>query len=189
MRNLRLLLAAAILFVATNVGVFAQNTDTYFYTPGGGGVNGAVGMCLNTSNKAVPCSALNVQPSPVSLPPYPVNPITAVAAVPIAGNATGTTGAVVGTLAGAASKTTYICGFNVSTIGGTASSGPVTLAGIVGSSQVYQTPLNAAAGQILVTQTFNPCIPASLANTAITVTTTAAAGATAVNVNSWGYQY
>jgi hypothetical protein len=94
----------------------------------------------------------------------------------------------VGTLDGVAGKVTYLCGFNVSTIGGTASSAPVTVAGLVGSSQVYQRPVNATAGQILISQNFNPCIPASAANTAITVTTTAAAGATAVDVNSWGYQ-
>jgi hypothetical protein len=103
-------------------------------------------------------------------------------------DAAGTTGAVVGTLDGVAGKVTYLCGFNVSTIGGTASSAPVTVAGLVGSSQVYQRPVNATAGQILISQNFNPCIPASAANTAITVTTTAAAGATAVDVNSWGYQ-
>jgi hypothetical protein len=40
----------------------AQNTDTYFGTPGGGGVNGAVGMCLNASNQAVPCSAAGALP-------------------------------------------------------------------------------------------------------------------------------
>jgi hypothetical protein len=37
-------------------------------------------------------------------------------------------------------------------------------------------------------QTFTPCIPARAANTAITVTTTADASATAGDVNSWGYQ-
>jgi hypothetical protein len=109
-------------------------------------------------------------------------------ATAITGNATGSTGAVVGTLAGTAGKTTYICGFNVSAIGGTATVGPVTVAGLVGSSQVYQLPVNAVAGQILVTQNFSPCIPASAANTAITVTTTADGTATAVDVNSWGYQ-
>jgi hypothetical protein len=109
-------------------------------------------------------------------------------ATPTTGNATGTTGAVVGTLAGVANKFTYICGFNVSSVGGTAASSPITVAGLVGSSQVYQTPVNATAGQVLVTQNFNPCIPSSAVNTAITVTTTAAAGATAVDVNSWGYQ-
>jgi hypothetical protein len=106
----------------------------------------------------------------------------------ITGNATGTTGAVVGTLAAAPGKFTYICGFNVSSVGGTAPSSPITVAGIVGSSQVYQTPINATGGQILVSQNFIPCIPSSAANTAITITTTAASGATAVDVNSWGFQ-
>jgi hypothetical protein len=36
--------------------------------------------------------------------------------------------------------------------------------------------------------TFTPCIPASAVNTAITITTTADANATAVNVNSSGFQ-
>src|SRR5215469_1006693 len=100
----------------------------------------------------------------------------------ITGNATGSTGAVVGTLAARAGVTTYICGFNVSAIGGTATVGPITVAGLIGSSQVYQLPVNAATGQILATQTFSPCIPASAANTAITVTTTADGTATAVDV-------
>jgi len=117
-----------------------------------------------------------------------VAPVGYGTATAITGNATGSTGAVVGTLAGTAGKTTYICGFNVSAIGGTAAVGPITVAGLVGSSQVYQVPVNSAAGAIVVSQTFNPCIPASAANTAITVTTTADGTATAVNVNSWGYQ-
>lgn len=58
------LVALAALF---SLPASAQNTDTYFYTPNGGGVNGAVGMCLNTSNKAVPCSAANVAPSPITI--------------------------------------------------------------------------------------------------------------------------
>lgn len=165
----------------------SPNTENYFYTPGGSGVNGAVGMCLNTSNKAVPCNAANVAPSPVSQTAYPTNPTTGVIATPISGNAAGTTGAVVGTLAGAAGKTTYICGFNVQAIGGTAAVGPITIAGLVGSSQVYQGSSSAAGGTV-ASAAFNPCIPASAVNTAITITTTADASATAVNVNSWGFQ-
>lgn len=186
------LVAAAILTVAAAwlFPVMAQspNTDTYFYTPGGGGVNGAVGMCLNTSNKAVPCSGLNVQPSPVSTTPYPTNPATGVGAAAISGNAAGTTGAVVGTLAGAATKTTYICGFNVQAIGGTAAIGPITIAGLIGASQVYQGSSSAGGGVVAAAQ-FNPCIPASAVNTAITITTTADGTATAVDVNSWGFQF
>lgn len=117
---------------------------------------------------------------------YPVNSVTTTPA-PITGNSTGSTGAVVGTLSGAANVTTFICGFNVSVIGGTAAIGPITVAGLIGSSQVYQYNSTAAAGQPL-TQNFNPCIPASATNTSITITTTADGTATAVDVNSWGYR-
>lgn len=175
-----------VAFVLVAMPATAQN---FWTTPGGSGVNGAVGMCLNASNQAVPCGAAGVVPSPVTVGPYPSNVTTNVAANPITGNAAGSTAAVVGSLAGAAGKTTYICGFNVQAIGGTATVGPITVAGLVGSSQVYQTDVNSATvGKTVAQQTFNPCVPASAANTPITVTTTANGTATAVNVNSWGYQ-
>jgi hypothetical protein len=101
----------------------------------------------------------------------------------ITGNATGTTSAVVGTLAGFVGKTSYICGFSVSSTGSAAVS-PITVAGIVGSNMVFQ---NLSAGAGILQQAFYPCIPASAPNTAITVTTTADGTATAVNVNSWGF--
>lgn len=107
----------------------------------------------------------------------------------ITGNAAGTTSAVVGTLAAASGKTTFICGFNVQSIGGTATVGPITVAGLIGSSQVYQTDVNSATvGKTVASASFSPCIPASAVNTAITITTTANGSASAVNVNSWGYQ-
>src|SRR5262249_37710822 len=113
--------------------------------------------------------------------------VTTVPGIPITGNATGTTGAVVGTLAaGGANKVTYICGFNVSAIGGTAAVGPITVANLVTSSMVYQ--LASSAGGSFLTAQFWPCIPANASNTAITITTTADGTATAVDVNSWGYQ-
>lgn len=105
----------------------------------------------------------------------------------ITGNANGTTAAVVGTLAAVSAKTTYICGFAVNAAGGTASIGPITVAGLVGSSMTFQ-GFSSAAGFTMTPMNFNPCIPASAPNTAITITTTANATATAVNVNSWGYQ-
>jgi hypothetical protein len=101
----------------------------------------------------------------------------------ITGNATGSTAAVTGTLAAVANKTTYICGFSVSSTGSAAVS-PITVAGIVGSSMVFQ---NLSAGAGILQQAFYPCVPASAPNTAITVTTTADGTATAVNVNSWGF--
>lgn len=109
-----------------------------------------------------------------------------VAATAITGNATGSTSAVTGTLAAAVGKTTYICGFDVSAIGGTAAIGPITVAGLVGSSMTYQ--LTSSASGVQLQKTFTPCIPASATNTAITVATTADGTATAVDVNSWGFQ-
>jgi hypothetical protein len=107
-------------------------------------------------------------------------------ATPIQGNGTGSTGAVVGTLAGAAAKTTYLCDFDVSAIGGTAAVGPITVAGLLGGSKVYQ--LSSSAAGVNFSKSFNPCLPASAVNTAITITTTADGTATAVDVNSSGYQ-
>ena len=43
---------AAILFASTALA--AGNSDTYFGTPGGGGVNGGVGMYVNSLGQAVP---------------------------------------------------------------------------------------------------------------------------------------
>lgn len=107
--------------------------------------------------------------------------------IPTIGVGTGSTGAVVGTLAGTAGRTTYICGFDVSAIGGTAAVGPIVIAGLNGGSLTYQGS-SSATGGIVVREVFNPCIPASAVNTAITTTTTAASGANAVDVNSWGFQ-
>lgn len=101
------------------------------------------------------------------------------------GNGSGTTGAVVGTLMATATTTVYICGFSVSATG-TGAVGPITIAGLIGSSQIWSLTAVAAGGAI--TQAFNPCIPASAVNTNITTTTTADATASAVNVNSWGYK-
>jgi len=110
-------------------------------------------------------------------------------ATPITGNSTGATGAIVGTLAAAANRTTYICGFNVQAIGGTSTVGPIVVAGLIGSSQTYQTDVNSATvGKEVAKGNFNPCIPASAVNTAITITTTADGTASAVDVNAWGYQ-
>jgi hypothetical protein len=141
---------------------------------------GVINMYLNGSSQAVA-----VAPST----PLPVIHTTLLpnAATAISGNSTGTTGAVVGTLSGTSGKTTYLCQFDVQAIGGTAAVGPITVAGLVGSSRVYQGSSSAAGGTV-ASASFNPCIPASAANTAITITTTADGTASAVDVNSWGYQ-
>jgi len=165
------LAAAALFFV-----FFASPADAQ--TVGCTGPTG--GNCVPTVAFTSAGQVTTANPIPVNANPSSLTTIT--------GNATGTTSAVVGTLAGTAGKTTFICGFNVSAIGGTATVGPITVAGLIGSSQVYQVPVNSAAGAIVATQTFTPCIQASAANTAITVTTTANGTATGVDVNSWGFQ-
>jgi hypothetical protein len=104
----------------------------------------------------------------------------------IAGNAAGTTGAVVGTLTATSTTTAYISGFTVSAIGGVAAVGPITVAGLAGGSQIYQ--MNSLAAGNTLTVNFTQPIPASAVNTNITVTTTADGTATAVNVNSWGFR-
>ncbi len=125
-------------------------------------------------------SSSNPLPVSGSLTPYPIGGTV------ITGNSTGTTGAVVGTLAGVSAKTTYIAGFSVSAIGGTAAVGPITVAGLVTSSMIWYLAASAAGNQLTVT--FSPPIPASATATAITVTTTADGTASNVAVNSWGFQ-
>jgi hypothetical protein len=154
------------------------NNDSNYQTPGNAVIGSSVQMCINTSGRAVPCAT-----GVAGAAGYPNG------ATPITGNTAGTTGAVVGTLAAAVGKFTYICGFHVDAIGGTASIGPVTLAGIVGSSMVFQGASTAAGGAGIPWQGFAPCLPSSAVNTAITVTTTADGTATAVNVNLWGFQF
>jgi hypothetical protein len=156
---------------------FAQaNNDSQWQTPGNAIEPGIVQLCINAAGKAVPC-----QTAVAGAAGFPNG------ATPITGNATGTTGAVVGSLAAAAGKTTYICGFNVQAVGGTATVAPITVAGLIGSSQVYQGSSSAAGGTV-ASAAFSPCVPASAVNTAITITTTADGTATGVDVNSWGYQ-
>lgn len=131
-----------------------------------------------------PSTAAGAQ-SVVSASQYPVNAATPVP-TPLAQASNGTTGSVVASLTAGAGATTYICGFNVSAVGGTAAVGPVQISGVLGGTQSYE--MNAAATPVLLSQSFSPCLPASTVNTAITATTVADGTATAVHVNVWGYR-
>ncbi len=69
---MRKILIAVWMLIASPIAAMAQtNSDTYFYTPGGGGVNGGLGMCLNGTNpktaRAVPCSDPTALPNTVVL--------------------------------------------------------------------------------------------------------------------------
>ncbi len=173
----------------------SPNTDTYFYTPGGGGVNGAVGMCLNTSNppRAVPCSAANVAPSAVGIGPYPFNASTGASATPInasSGNIAANTATA--TLAGAASKTTYICGFSITSSGSTAAAvvSPTITGPISGTMAfTYTSVAGVTLANAPLVVPFNPCVPASAVNTPIAVSMPSlGAGNTNTTVNAWGFQ-
>ncbi len=137
--------------------------------------------CTQTSPTSAECDPVNAaNPLPVSLSSqYPTG------STAITGNATGTTGAVVGTLAGTSGKTTYICGMNVSATGGTAAVGPITVANTITGSMVFE--LNSSVSGSNISENFSPCIPATGTNTSITTTTTADGTASNVAVNSWGY--
>jgi len=115
---------------------------------------------------------------------YPANSVTTTP-TPAVAKSTGTTGAVTGTIAAVASATNYLCGFDVSAIGGIAAVGPITVTGLLGGTWTYQ--LTSTASGVTLSKEFNMCVPASGTNVAISVVTTADGTATAVDVNLHGY--
>lgn len=111
---------------------------------------------------------------------------------PIVASATGTTAAVAATLAAAAGKTTFLCGFSVSPGSATtAITTNVTTTNLTSNfTWAVGAPVTAAGvtGTVL-TQNFTPCVPASAVNTTIVVTSGAlGAGGTGNDVQAWGYQ-
>lgn len=119
--------------------------------------------------------------------PYPLG------ATPIRG-ASGVVAAssAVATLAAAASKTTYLAGFQVTFAGATAAAVvTLTVAGTTGGSLSYvvAVPAGATAAGTPLVVTFDPPIPASAVNTAITVTLPSlGAGNTAAATVAHGFQ-
>jgi hypothetical protein len=180
MRAARLIAAALALFWSASA--FA---DPQFPTPWPN-VNapGAVIMCPNGQGTYSPCGgagALPLSAAIANIPSIVPQQPTVYTAI-----ATGTTGAVTATLAAVHGETMSICGVDVSGIGGTAEASPITITGLKGGTFTYQLPVLATGGQLLLSRTFTPCIPANAANQAIAVVTTAAAGASAVDVQAWG---
>jgi len=133
-----------------------------------------------------PAHAQRVCPDP-STPSAPCTPITA--------STTGTTGAITATLAAAAGKTTYICGFYYTGTNATSANTATTLTitGTIGGTLNFGFPTLAAAATVPnnlpLDEEFIPCIAASGVNTAIAVNGPAlGAGATLATVTAWGYQ-
>jgi len=96
------------------------------------------------------------------------------------------------TLAGAAAKTTYISGFEIT--GGGATAGAIvtaTITGLLGGTLSYNiaVPTGATVGITPLVVFFNPPLPASAVNTAIVVSSPSfGAGNTNAAVTAHGYQ-
>ncbi len=115
--------------------------------------------------------------------PYPVG------AVPYTASTTGTTAATTATLAGAASVTTYICGFSIRANATAAATGNATVTGtITGTLNFTQWTAPTASGLGITEMVFAPCIPASAVNTSIAVVSAAPGTGGVVSVTSWGYK-
>jgi hypothetical protein len=99
--------------------------------------------------------------------------------------------AATASLAGAVGKSTWVTGFEITAGGATAASLVVaTLTGVLGGTQsyVFAVPAGATVGATPLVVEFNPPLPSSAANTAITLTLPAlGAGNTNAIVNIHGY--
>lgn len=108
---------------------------------------------------------------------------------PVTNSATGTTAAVVATLPASQTRTTYICGFII-TSGGTSAAlvGNATVTGTI-SGTLNFTYVDVATGQGILGIAFPQCIPGSAVNTAIVVSSPAGGAGTAAATTAWGYQF
>lgn len=109
-------------------------------------------------------------------------------ATPLTASSTGTTGATTATLAGASSKTTYICGFTITSDATAALAGTATVTGTISGTLSFIQNVGGATAAGILTQTFSPCIPASATNTAIAVNSVAAGTGGNTAVTTWGLQ-
>lgn len=115
--------------------------------------------------------------------PYPVG------AIPYTASATGTTAATTATLTGAASVTTYLCGFSIRANATAAATGNATVTGTITATLNFtQWTAPLASGLGITEMIFSPCIPASATNTSIAVVSAAPGSGGVVSVTSWGYK-
>jgi hypothetical protein len=139
-------------------------------------------MGFNSSGNLTAPSATT--PLPVNQTgPYPIG------STPYTASATGTTAATAATLAGAASVTTYICGFSIRANATAAATGNAVVSGTIsGSLNFTQWTAPLASGLGVTEMIFSPCVPASAANTSIVVTSAAPGSGGTVSVSAWGYK-
>lgn len=115
--------------------------------------------------------------------PYPIG------AVPYTATATGTTAATTATLAGAASVTTYICGFSIRANATVAATGNATVTGVITATLNFtQWTAPNASGLGITEMIFSPCVPASGTNQSVAVVSAAPGTGGVVSVSAWGYK-
>lgn len=141
----------------------------------------------STDNAGVHTPHVNVDTIP-GMAQYPAGatPITA-------SSANVANASAVATLAGVSAKTTYICGFHITSAGSTGAAvvTPTITGTITGTMNfTYATVAGVTLMNPILSQNMGGvCIPASAVNTAIVVTLPAlGAGNTNATVNAWGYQ-
>jgi hypothetical protein len=113
--------------------------------------------------------------------------------IPISRSVSATTGAVSLGLSNSSKTVTYLCHWCISSIGGTASSGPVTVTG-PSETLTYQLGPNTATVPVNFCVNYWPCLPVANAtgigvptvNSPITIAATTNGTATAVNVEASG---
>ena len=92
-------------------------------------------------------------------------------------------------MAASSGHTTYICGFAIRANATAAVTGNATVTGtITGTLNFTQWTAPLASGVGTTEETFNPCVPASAANTTISVVSAASGLGGVVSVSAWGYQ-
>jgi hypothetical protein len=111
---------------------------------------------------------------------------------PVTNSAVGTTAALPATLAGVASKTTYICGFSYKSSADVAVLGNLTVVGVISGTMNFRhiTTINQTSLTDIgaTEQNFYPCLPASAVNTAIVVTGPAPGTNGSNTISVWGFQ-
>jgi hypothetical protein len=116
-------------------------------------------------------------------------PLYPAGAAPLTAATTATTGAMTVTLGGVPGRTTYICGWHITSAGTTA--GIAVAATITGIITVGTLPLTYAfvsSGQGFLAAALPLCIPASGQNTQIVVTVPGGGAGTTASLFAWGFQ-
>lgn len=174
----RLLLSGAVA-LALGGGAHAQaNNSSTWATPGNQTVPGAVTMCPNAQNIAVPCA--NAAAGAAGLP---------AGATPIMVSGAATTAALVLTIPAVANKTAYLCGFTDDPVATGAAAAQGNISGLLGGTLNYIITVGTLTGTTPghYGQLFPTCLPASAVNVAIALNSPGAGVGGVHTAFVWGF--